>query len=232
MKKMMIAAMLVLGASAAFAGDSDVLKAITKEKDYAKAVELVNVSTNANSEQFNLRVASGDLPNIITNVSMLWNSSYDSAIEDDVFIDLNDLVENYMPIYKECYDQLSDDEKRQLHTDVGNFPKLISINNYPSGATEGAFIRTDYLEKVGMDIPTTYEELDTVLHAFKDELGLKEPLMATSGIVHTSNALCSGYGVSGGFSTFPMLRRRARTSSSSSPPTAQRPISPPAARSI
>ncbi len=30
--------MLVLGASAAFAGDSDVLKAITKEKDYAKAV--------------------------------------------------------------------------------------------------------------------------------------------------------------------------------------------------
>lgn len=44
MKKMMIAAMLVLGASAAFAGDSDVLKAITKEKDYAKAVELVKSS--------------------------------------------------------------------------------------------------------------------------------------------------------------------------------------------
>lgn len=44
MKKMMIAAMLVLGASAAFAGDSDALKAITKEKDYARAVELVKSS--------------------------------------------------------------------------------------------------------------------------------------------------------------------------------------------
>lgn len=44
MKKMMIAAMLVLGASAAFAGDSDALKTITKEKDYAKAVELVKSS--------------------------------------------------------------------------------------------------------------------------------------------------------------------------------------------
>lgn len=44
MKKMMIAAMLMLGASAAFAGDSDALKAITKEKDYAKAVELVKSS--------------------------------------------------------------------------------------------------------------------------------------------------------------------------------------------
>ena len=47
MKKMMIAAMLVLGASAAFAGDSDVLKAITKEKDYAKAVELVKSASDS-----------------------------------------------------------------------------------------------------------------------------------------------------------------------------------------
>lgn len=180
-------------------------------KGYMRAEELTGVhvdlecvSTASNSEQFNLRVASGDLPNIITNVGMLWTSSYDSAIEDEVFIDLTDLVENYMPSYKECYEQLDDDTKRQLHTDSGNFPILYSINNYPSGATEGAFIRTDYLEKVGMDLPTTYDELDAVLHAFKDELGLKEPLMATSGIVHTSNALCSGFGVNGGFSTFPM----------------------------
>ena len=168
-------------------------------------VDLVCVSTASNSEQFSLRVASNDLPNVITNVSMLWTSSYDSAIDDDVFIDLTDMVENYMPAYKECYDQLPEDTKRELHTDSGYFPRLYTINNYPDGATEGAFIRTDYLEQVGMDIPTTYDELDAVLHAFKDELNLPEPLMATSGIVHTSNALCSGYGVSGSFSVFPMV---------------------------
>ncbi len=168
-------------------------------------VDLVCVSTNSNSEQFSLRVASNDLPNVITNVSMLWTQSFDTAIEDDVFIDLTDMVENNMPAYKECYDQLPEDTKRELHTDSGYMPKLISINNYPAGATEGAFIRTDYLEKVGLDIPTTYEELDEVLHAFQSELGLEEPLMATSGIVHTSNALCSGFGVSGSFSTFPMV---------------------------
>jgi putative aldouronate transport system substrate-binding protein len=168
-------------------------------------VDFTCVSTTANSEQFNLRVASGDLPNIITNVGQLWSSSYDSAIEDEVFIDLTEMVENYMPAYKECYDQLDDDTKRELHTDSGYFPKLISINNYPDGATEGAFIRTDYLEKVGLDIPTTYEELDEVLHAFQSELGLTEPLMATAGIVHTSNALCSGYDVSGSFSVSPMV---------------------------
>jgi putative aldouronate transport system substrate-binding protein len=168
-------------------------------------VDFTCVSTTANTEQFNLRVASGDLPNVVTNVGQLWSSSYDSAIEDDVFIDLTEMVENYMPAYKECYDQLDDDTKRELHTDSGYFPKLISINNYPAGATEGAFIRTDYLEKVGLDIPTTYEELDEVLHAFQSELGLTEALMMPAGIVHTSNALCSGYGVFGGFSTSPMV---------------------------
>ena len=168
-------------------------------------VDLTCVTTTANSEQFNLRVASGDLPNIITNVSMLWTGSFDSAIDDEVFIDLTEMVENYMPAYKECYDQLPDDIKRELHTDSGYFPKLISINNYPTGATEGAFIRTDYLEQVGMEIPTTYEELDQVLRAFQSELNLPEPLMATASIVHTSNALCSGFDVSGSFSTFPMV---------------------------
>ena len=168
-------------------------------------VDMVCISTSSNSEQFNLRVASGDLPNVITNVGMLWGGSFDSAIDDEVFIDLTEMIENYMPAYYECYQQLPDIEKKQLHTDEGNFPELISTNNYPDGATEGAFVRTDYLEKVGLDIPQTYDELDEVLHAFQSELNLSEPLMAVAGLVHTSNALCSGYGVSGGFSTFPMF---------------------------
>lgn len=176
---------------------------------YKKAAELTGVevdiesiSTAANSEQFNLRVASGDLPNVITNVSQLWTSSWDSAIEDEVFIDMTDMLE-YMPAYSECYAQLDENTIRDLHTDSGYMPRLVSINNYPDGATEGAFIRTDYLEKVGLDIPETYDDLDKVLRAFQSELGLTEPLMAVAGLVHTSNALVSGFDVWGGFSTFP-----------------------------
>lgn len=181
-------------------------------KGYMKAeeltgvkVDLIDVPTSANSEQFSLRVASGDLPNVITNVGMLWTGSFDSAIDDEIFIDLTDMVENYMPAYKECYDQLDDVYKRALHTDSGYFPKITSITNYPTGGTEGAFIRTDYLEQVGMDIPTTYEELDAVLKAFQTELNLPEPLMAPASIVHTSNVLVSGFDVCGTFSTFPMV---------------------------
>lgn len=165
-------------------------------------VELETVSTAANSEQFNLRVASGDLPNVITNSAMLWTSSWDSAIEEEIFMDLEEIIP-MMPAYMECYEQLDAQTKSDLHTDNGYMPKLISINNYPDGAREGAFVRTDYLEKVGMDIPETYDDLDKVLRAFQSELGLTEPLMAVAGLVHTSNALVSGFDVWGGFSTFP-----------------------------
>ena len=41
MKKLLIAAMMVLGTSTAFAGDSDALKAILKVKNYAEAASLV-----------------------------------------------------------------------------------------------------------------------------------------------------------------------------------------------
>lgn len=53
MKKLMIAALMMLGTSTAFAGDSEGLKAIMKVKDYAAALDLVNSSLNqlANNQE-------------------------------------------------------------------------------------------------------------------------------------------------------------------------------------
>lgn len=53
MKKLIIAAMMVLGTSAAFAGDSDALKSIMKAKTYAEAESLLkqNLGSLANAEE-------------------------------------------------------------------------------------------------------------------------------------------------------------------------------------
>ena len=53
MRKLMIAAMMVLSASAAFAGDSDALKAVLKAKTYAEAESLVkqNLGSMANDQE-------------------------------------------------------------------------------------------------------------------------------------------------------------------------------------
>ena len=53
MKKLMIAAVIMLSTSAVFAGDSDGLKAITKAKDYAEAMQLLksNLSQLADNKE-------------------------------------------------------------------------------------------------------------------------------------------------------------------------------------
>lgn len=53
MKKLMIAALMLVGTSTAFAGDSDVLKTILKAKTYAEAEQLINSSLSqlANDEE-------------------------------------------------------------------------------------------------------------------------------------------------------------------------------------
>lgn len=53
MKKLIVAAMMVLGTTAAFAGESDALKAVLKAKTYAEAESLVkqNLSSMANDEE-------------------------------------------------------------------------------------------------------------------------------------------------------------------------------------
>ena len=50
-------------------------------------VELREVTTTANSEQFSIAVASGDLPNVLTNVGQLWTSSFEQGIEDEVLME-------------------------------------------------------------------------------------------------------------------------------------------------
>lgn len=42
-------------------------------------------------------------------------------------------------------------------------------------ADQGIAIRKDFLDKVGLDVPTTYDEWETVLKAFKDQLGVQAP---------------------------------------------------------
>lgn len=179
---------------------------------YQKSVELTGVelefifaASQTNTEKFNLMISTGDYTNIITNVGMLWSQSYDYAIEEEIFYDLTEMVENYMPVYKTLYDTLDDNVKRDLHTDGGNFPRLISLNYDFQDRSEGPMIRRDYLKKVNMDMPYTYDEWDAVLRAFKVELDIPQPLMLPKGIVHTANSLVSGYDVLGTFSTFPMI---------------------------
>ena len=113
MKKLMIAAMMVLGATSAFAGDSDALKAVLKAKTYADAKALVeqNLGSMANDAE------KAKAYNYLVELSMKQFNDQQSIIQMNQITKKNDPVDmeamnegayNALVAAQECYkyDQL------------------------------------------------------------------------------------------------------------------------------
>ncbi|TVY05417.1 extracellular solute-binding protein [Paenibacillus cremeus] len=129
-------------------------------------------------EQFNLMVASGDLPDLIYyNWINDYNGGPNKAIKDGVILPLNDLVDKYAPNLKAF---MASDPKanKQLRTDDGTiyvFPEAQSPNQFakvnpnpnPAFQTFGWQIREDWLEKLNLKKPETIDDWYEVLKAFK-----------------------------------------------------------------
>ena len=108
--------------------------------------------------------ASGDLPDLVVGAP----SDYPiilQAVEQGAFVSLEDAG---------LLDALKDPSQ---FPGISQYPEIIWQNSavngkvygVPTGAQQyqnGSFIRTDWLENLGLDIPTTAEELENVLVAF------------------------------------------------------------------
>ncbi|AHG21895.2 sugar ABC transporter permease [Chania multitudinisentens RB-25] len=120
-------------------------------------------STNS-QEQFNLMMAAGELPDIVAG-----NDLKDKFIRygmEGAFIPLNPLIEKYAP-HLSAFFNSHPDVKRAITAPDGN---IYYIPYVPDGqVSRGYFIRQDWLDKLGLQMPQTVEELYSVLKAFKEQ---------------------------------------------------------------
>ena len=151
--------------------------------------ELTNVhmdfivpAAGSEAEAFQLLFASDSMPDMVYSYPNQTTYSYragqDKAIEDGYFIDIAEYLD-YAPNYLSWLAN-NDDLRKASYSDTG---KLYGMWGVWSGmdsehtyADYGLAIRQDFLDKVGMEVPTTYSEWEAVLTAFKDELGIQAPL--------------------------------------------------------
>ena len=159
-------------------------------------IQVMGYSLVNASEQFQLMIASGDYTDIIYGFGSQYSGSVEGAVEDEIILDLADLVETNAPDY--CNYIYGDEEVNlAVHTDAGYLPSFCGINDESRSVNGGLIIRTDYLDAVGLEMPTTYEELEAALVAFKNELNVPAPYWSNpAGYVVETTA---GYGVSPGF---------------------------------
>ncbi|NOV03775.1 ABC transporter substrate-binding protein [Paenibacillus planticolens] len=127
-------------------------------------------------EQFNLMIATNDLPDVIeaswgatSGAVVRYPGGPEKAISDKKIIKLNELIDKYAPNLKKLLDT-HPDWKKQISTDEGSiyaFPFLRGDDKVR--VFFGPAIRQDWLDKLGLKMPTTIDEWYTVLKAFKEK---------------------------------------------------------------
>ena len=120
------------------------------------------------SEQKSLLLASGDLPDAFLG-SICLNIS-DMTQNKSLFLDLTDLInEETMPNLTSIFE--SDPEMKAVCTDRDgksySLPKKLGLR--PEACGNALYINKEWLDNLGLAVPTTYEELETVLEAFVTE---------------------------------------------------------------
>lgn len=137
--------------------------------------EFVGPAANVAGENFSIMVASGDYPDFIEKFGMYYTAGYESAIEQEIIMDVSGLIGEYMPHYTAA---MNATEARRLAvtTDSGSIPGFASFYQDPdddlvTNAGYGVIIRQDWLDEQSLDLPETYDDYYEVLKVFRDAYG-------------------------------------------------------------
>lgn len=121
-------------------------------------------------DNFNLRVASNDLPHIFSNPPA-YPGGYSKAIDDEVYLDLTPYYDQgMMPNIKWLREQ-HDDIDKDIVDDMGRIFSFPVMDIIPTDPWSGLWVREDWVRKLGLELPETIDEWDTLLRAIKSEYG-------------------------------------------------------------
>ena len=136
-------------------------------------IHLIDVTVGANTrtdensgktEALNLMLASGDIPDIVGSSRL--KDFVNQYGPEGAFLPLDDLIEEHAPNLKAFFEERPE-IKSAISAADGN---MYYIPYLPDGKYGRAyFIRYDWLEKLGLEVPETVDDLKAALIAFRDQ---------------------------------------------------------------
>lgn len=150
-------------------------------------------------EQFNLMVVSNELPDMIEWNWLSYPGGPEKAIQDGIILELNDIISENAVNLSNYFQEYPEHEK-QVITDTGKhyvFPfvrrdeRLLTWN--------GPQIRQDWLEELNIEVPTTIDEWEAMLIAFRDQKGADSAFSYEDWLLGSSNSFLGAYGVGRAF---------------------------------
>ena len=132
-------------------------------------IDFIHPPAGQTDERFNLMVASGDLTDIIWRNWIAYPGGPVRAIADGVIIDIRHYKENYAPNKMDLILNHHYVDSRDLFTDYGQMFHFTFFRlDYLLRHTEGFYIRSDWLDTLGLNVPVSLCEWENVLRAMRD----------------------------------------------------------------
>lgn len=134
-------------------------------------LEFIHPAVGQETEQFNLLIASRELPDIIEHSWNEYAGGIQKAIDDGIIIELNDILDEQAPNYAKMLNDYPD-LARQVKTDDGTICVFgaYSISDY--NCQSGYLIRQDWLDEAGLEQPVTIQDWEDTMLALMDARGL------------------------------------------------------------
>jgi ABC-type glycerol-3-phosphate transport system substrate-binding protein len=156
-------------------------------------IKFIHPAVGQENDQFNLMIASGDIPDIIVQ-SGRYKGGVTAGIDDGVYLDLKDTIDKYSPNYKKFRE--SDDMRRKTTMDdKGRVLGYYNLSPYSEWMWFGMLIKKEALDKTGLPVPQTVDEWYTFLKKCK-EVGYSQPLNYGSNYGQIFTGIINGaYGV-------------------------------------
>ena len=157
--------------------NSNVMEGLDQSAAYQAMEERTGIKINweyppagGRDENFMLRISTNDLPHMFIDPPA-YPGGNEKAVEDEIFLPINDyydrgLTPNYR-FLRETYPEIAID----TISDAGLMVMWNDFDYVPTSPWSGLWVRLDWLEKLGMDLPVTIEDWDTMLRKFKEEYG-------------------------------------------------------------
>lgn len=154
-------------------------------------LEITSLNFFTYAEELNLLIAAQDLPDIINGLTAAYSSGAMGALEENMCVDIMEYAEEYAPDFLKYYQE--NEVFRKACTDDQGRVAAVHTAQEENYNISGLLLRADYLEELGLEAPTTYDELESVLLAMTNAYDIQYPAFFSGDV--QLGTLINGYGV-------------------------------------